>query len=342
MTQKKNIFLHPLTITMAGTGLFWLGRKLWPPRWSLEGRVVLITGGSRGLGLAMAQEFARHGARLALCARDEQELARARTHLLDANTKILTIACDLTDRNQIDTMLQQVLERFGRIDVLVNNAGIISAGPWQTLTIDDFTLSMNNIYWATVNTTLAVLPHMAERKEGRIVNISSIGGMVSVPHLLPYASAKFAVEGFSEGLRAELAKDGIKVTTVVPGLMRTGSTVNTIMKGDAHKAEYSWFTLLDTLPLTSTSARHAAKQVVSATRHGSAMQIISLHALLLTQFHGSFPGLTSNILGIVNRFLPTGKGAASYSGRESETPLTRSFLTTLGRRAERLYNEKNE
>ncbi len=344
MPEKNNSIINPLTLIAAGTGLVLLSRKLWQPRLNLEGQVVLITGGSRGLGLAMAEEFARHGARLALCARDFEELERARAILAETGAEVTVIPCDLTDRDAVLGMVKQVTTRFGRVDILVNNAGVISAGPLQTLTVEDFEMSMDTIYWATFNTTMAVLPQMLERKKGRIVNISSIGGLVSVPHLLTYASAKFAVTGFSQGLRAELAKEGIKVTTVAPGLMRTGSHINTIMKGDEHQAEYTWFTLLDTLPFTSISARRAARQVVDATQRGSAELVISIQAQLLARFHGLFPGLTADILGIVNRFLPSGEGegTSAYSGSESKTSITRSFLTGLGKRAVRTYNENGK
>lgn len=173
----------------------------------LQGKTVLITGGSRGFGLAMAEECAKERTKLVVCSREEDELERARTKLAKFGTDILTVQCDVTDPEQVQQMISQAVTRFGRIDILVNNAGIISAGPWHTLTRSDFEESMNIIFWGTYNTTMAVLPQMRERGNGRIVNIASVGGKVSVPHLLSYASAKFAVVGFSEGLHAELAQE---------------------------------------------------------------------------------------------------------------------------------------
>jgi NAD(P)-dependent dehydrogenase (short-subunit alcohol dehydrogenase family) len=324
--------------TIAGIGI---AREAWQRHnmIDLPGQVVMITGGSRGLGLAMAEEFARQGAKLVLCARQEDELEQARLKLMELESAILTVVCDVTNPEDVQHAVEQATARFGRIDILVNNAGIISAGPQQTLTRADFEESMNIMFWGVFNMTMAVLPQMKERHAGRIVNITSIGGKVSVPHLLPYCSAKFAATGFSEGLRAELAQDGISVTTVVPGLLRTGSQINTIIKGSKHKTEYTLFTLLDTLPASSISAKRAARQIVFATRRGTAELIISVQAQIFARVYGAFPGLTIDLLSVVNRFLPRGEGTAGYQGKESETPVSRSFLTRLGQIASRTYNE---
>ena len=342
--MPKNSLIKPLVLIGAGTGLMMLTKRFFSPRIDLQGQTVLITGGSRGLGLAMAEAFANQGCRLILCARDEQELQRAQSMISELGAEVIIIPCDLTDRDQVQRMVDQARARFGSIDILVNNAGIISAGPIQTLTLEDFESSMDNNYWAAFHTTMAVLPSMLERKNGRIVNITSIGGVVSVPHLLAYASAKFALVGFSEGLRAELGKEGIVVTTVVPGLMRTGSHINTVMKGNRHRAEYTWFTLMDTLPVTSIHVKRAARQIVDATRRGSAELVITIQAQLLARFHGLFPGLTADILDLINRFLPPGEGAgtSAHTGSGSETSITQSFLTRLGQRASRTYNEMKQ
>ncbi len=333
--KTRNLF-----IVLAGLALlrgWWQRQKVI----DLRGKVVLITGGSRGLGLAIAQAFAREGARTAICARDDEELARAQAQLNEAGIDTLALRCDVTSPDDVSRVVGEVTTRFGHIDVLVNNAGIISVGPWQTLTRQDFEESMNIMFWGTYNMTMAVLPRMAERRFGRIVNIGSIGGKVSVPHLLPYASAKFAVTGFSEGLHAEVARQGIVVTTVSPGLMRTGSPVNTIMKGEQHQVEYTLFDLLDTLPFTSTSAQNAAQQIVRATRRGEAELIITVQAQLAARLYGAFPGLMTDLLDIANRFLPHGEyaGQARYTGYESETPLTQSPITALGQQAAQEYNE---
>jgi NAD(P)-dependent dehydrogenase (short-subunit alcohol dehydrogenase family) len=326
----------------AGVGAYF-GLRALVRRWraiDLKDRVVLITGGSRGLGLVMAREFGRQGAKLAICARDQDELDRALVDLGDEGIPAAAMQCDITDRAQVWEMVEAFRNFFGRIDVLVNNAGVIQVGPMEVMTLADYEEAMRVHYWGPLFATLAVLPEMRARGEGRIVNISSIGGKVSVPHLLPYCASKFALVGFSEGLRAELAREGVLVTTVVPGLMRTGSPRNAIFKGK-HHAEYAWFTLSDSLPLFSISARRAARRVVDACKHGEAEVVLSLPAQLAVAFHGVFPGLTSDLLGLSNRLLPNagGIGVARATGAESETALTESWLTRLTRIAERENNE---
>ena len=306
---------------------------------ALQGKVVLITGGSRGFGLAIAEEFAKEGAKLVLCSRESDELERAQTKLTEFGTDVLTVQCDVTQPEQVQQMMTEATAHFGQVDILVNNAGIISAGPWHTLTRSDFEESMNIIFWGTYNTTMAILPQMRTRGNGRIVNIASVGGKVSVPHLLSYASAKFAVVGLSEGLHAELAQEGIDVITVAPGLMRTGSQGNAVVKGDKNKEEYTLFSLIDTLPLSSISVQRAAKQVVNATRRGDTELIITASAQILSRLHGAFPGLITDILTISTRFLPKGEGTARHLGSESETPISKSPLTTLGQKASQDYNE---
>ena len=163
---------------------------------------------------------------------------------------------------------------YGQVDILVNNAGIIEVGPVQNMARSDFEDALAVDFWGVLDPILAVLPQMRARKSGRIVNITSIGGKVAFPHLLPYVAAKFAATGLSEGLRAELARDGITVTTIVPGLLRTGSYGNALFKGDK-PGEYAWFGLGDNLPGGSISAERAAREIVTATRRGEAERILS-------------------------------------------------------------------
>jgi len=328
------------TALVVAGGLAWLAARRRRRHFDLAGRVVLITGGSRGLGLVLAREFARHGALLALAARDVATLERARDELVACGARVFALPCDVRDRAQVDALVRRVEEHFGRIDVLVNNAGTIMVGPLEHMTLGDFEDAMATNFWAAAYAALAALPGMRRRREGRIVNIASIGGKVSVPHLLAYSASKFALVGFSEGLRAAVAKDGVVVTTVCPGLMRTGSPRHALFKG-RHRAEYAWFSISDASRLSSISAERAARRIVAACIRGEAEVILSPQAKAVSVFHGMFPGLTADILAVVHRLLPGpgGIGTAAARGRESESVLAPSWLTALGDEAAERNNE---
>src|SRR5579862_7775599 len=276
-------------------------------KYDLTGRVAFITGGSRGLGLLVARELAARGCRVAICARDAEELERAAGQLRSFSPDILTIPADVTLRDEAEFAVAKVREPFGSIDVLVNNARTIAVGPMEAMTIDDYRDSLNTHFWGPYFTTMAALRGMRERGHGRVVNISSIGGKISVPHLLPYSVGKFALTGFSEGLRSEALKDNVYVTTVCPGLMRTGSARNAFFKGD-NKAEYAWFSISDSLPVLSMSARRAAREIVDACVRGNAEVVLSLPAQFAVKAHGLFPGATTDVLGLANRLLPCAQG----------------------------------
>src|SRR5437667_3010629 len=178
-------------------------------RYPLPDKVVLITGGSRGLGLVLARHVCARGGNVALIARDPDELARAKADLASRGGTVLTIECDLLDAAQIQSAVQQIIDRFGKIDILINNAGIIEVGPLEHMTREDFERAMRLHFWAPFELISQIVPEMRIWGGGRIVNISSIGGKVAVPHLAPYSASKFALTGFSDALRAELARDNI-------------------------------------------------------------------------------------------------------------------------------------
>jgi short-subunit dehydrogenase len=329
-----------LAILLGAAGAaVWLARRA-ARSYDVQGKVVLITGGSRGLGLVLSREFARQGARLAICARDSDELSRAEDELARRGAQVVALPCDLTDFDRVGQMVSAIRGRLGPIDVLVNNAGTIRVGPIETMTLDDFHDDMRNNFFSALHTIVAVLPEMQQRGEGRIVNISSISGKVSVPHLLPYDASKFALVGLSEGLRAELRRQGIIVTTVCPGLMRTGSPRNAQFKGQ-HRAEYAWFSIGDSLPVFSMNAERAARQIIGAMKRGDAEIVLSLAAKCAILFHGVFPGLTSDLLGIVNQLLPRpgGIGTEKLPGKESTSDWAPSWLTKLSDEAAEKNNE---
>ena len=304
-------------------------------------KVVLITGGSRGLGLALGHEFGARGCRLAICARDEEELNEACQRLSEKGIEAVPFVSDISHRSEAEQLIERVVQHFGRLDVLVNNAGEIQVAPLNALTHGDFESAMNLMFWAPVNLSLAALPYLAAEKSGRIVNITSIGGRVSVPHLLPYSCAKFACVGFSTGLAAEVKSRGVHVLTVVPGLMRTGSYLNAKFGGKA-KDEFTWFGLLGNLPGLSTSASSAAHDVISALEKKQYNCTISLPAKLLVGAETFLPNTTRTIMSYINAVLPSAQGhTQKYPGKALDSQMNSVFeaFTSLGKKAASAYNE---
>lgn len=307
-------------------------------RFDFRGKSVLLTGGSRGLGLVMARRLARDGARLSLCARDPEELDRAHNELEGLGAEVLTQVCDVTEREQVERWVGAARERFGEPDVLINNAGLIEVGPLESMRLEDYEQAMRLHFWAPLFTTMAVLPGMRDRGAGRIVNVASIGGKVALPHLLPYCASKFALVGLSEGLRAELLKEGVLVTTVIPGPMRTGSHLQASFRGNAN-GEFAWFSALDSVPGISMSAERAATQILDGCRRGEAEVVVTALARFAVLFHGAFPGPTADLLGFANCLLPSGDGNGRIPGKEARARPFLEALTALSERAAARNNE---
>jgi NAD(P)-dependent dehydrogenase (short-subunit alcohol dehydrogenase family) len=251
------------------------------------------------------------------------------------------VQCNVRLKNDCEALIRSAVEAFGGVDVLINNAGVISVGPLELMTEHDYDEQMDVHFWGPLHTMMAVYLLMRARGGGRIVNISSIGGKVAVPHLTPYCASKFALVGLSQASAAELRKDNIFVTTVCPGLMRTGSPRNAFFKGQNEK-EYAWFVLSDSTPGVSQSAESAARRIVNACRYGEPELITSLPAAIAARLHALMPWLSVELAAAANRYaLPQagGIGAARAAGSESETPLTQSLLTALTKSAARANNE---
>jgi NAD(P)-dependent dehydrogenase (short-subunit alcohol dehydrogenase family) len=331
-----------LGLALAGGGLYLAARAIrhYTRRYDLRGKTVLITGGSRGLGLVLGREFVFRGAKVAICARDVEELEFAGSDLVRPGRPVLAMPCDVTSQEEVGRMVAAVRDHFGKIDVLVNNAGVIDVGPIESMTLADYKETLNVNLLGPLHTMLAVIPEMRQRGGGRIVNITSIGGKIAVPHLAPYSVSKFALIGLSKAMRAELAKDGIIVTTVCPGLMRTGSPRNAKFKG-RHRSEYAWFSISDSLPFLSIGAERAARRIISALQHGKAEVIFPWYAKLAVMAQTIAPELVANLLGLINRLMPApgGIGAERVKGSESQSAISPSWLTLLGDRAAQRNNE---
>lgn len=310
-------------------------------RTKLRGAVVLVTGSSRGLGLQLAREFAAHGARIAITGRDHLTLERALDDLERSGAEVVAIPADLTEPDEIRSLVQRVQSVLGPIDVLVNNAGRIEVGPLESMTADDHEADLDVHYRAPLRLLDEVLPGMKARGRGHIVNIASIGGRIAVPHMLPYTATKHALVGLSRGLRVELARYGITVTTVIPGLVNTGSPVNALFKGN-HRQEYAWFALADAAPILSASAPHAARRIVGAVRGGKTELVIGWPARIAIGLHHLFPRTTYGVIERIERWmLPApSDDARSRRGHQSQSELTRRLWPRRGERAVRRLNQE--
>jgi NAD(P)-dependent dehydrogenase (short-subunit alcohol dehydrogenase family) len=326
----------------AGTllvGAWITARVVCTARYKLRDKVVLITGGSRGLGLVLARHICARGGKVALLARDREELARAKADLVRRGGKVLTVECDLCDPAQIQSAVRLIIDRFDKIDVLINNAGIIEVGPLEHTNREDFERAMRLHFWAPYELISQVVPEMRLWGGGRIVNISSIGGKVAVPHMAAYSASKFALTGLSDALRAELARDNIYVTTVAPGMMRTGSHVNAKFKGK-HNQEFAWFAASAGAPLVSMNASRAARKILSACRRGQASLTLTFAARGAILANTIFPNLTGYLMQFVNRLLPSAgreEGNKSRAGSQLRREIP-AWLTGLADRATKKNN----
>ena len=312
----------------------------------LTGRRIVITGAASGLGFESARALASHGAHVTVLARSEERVAPAvdALRLLVPDGSFEPGVVDLADLASIGAFADGYLADHPAVDVLINNAGVIQAGPAEHMQLADFEDAMATHMWGPLYLMRAAAEHMRAQGHGRVVNIASIGGKVAVPHLLPYSTSKFALVGLSDGMRSELAKHNITVTTVCPGLMRTGSHFNALFKGQ-HRKEFSWFSVIDALPISSIDAQRAAHQILEACRRGDAQLVITPQAKLLALASALLPELTASGLRLMNRLLPgpadSGAGDFSRTGRESQSPVAPSVLTRLADRAAVLNNGLN-
>ncbi len=279
----------------------------------LEGKVVVVTGASRGLGLEVCRVMVDHGARVAICSRDEAELRQAEEELVGRGGEVLARQCDVTDRRQVKSFVEQIESLFGPIDCLINNAGTIAVGPIESMRIEDYRKAMNVHFYGPLNFMYEVTPGMQRRGFGRVVNVASIGGKVPAPHMTAYVASKHALVGLSEGCRSELAKDNVLVTTVCPGLVRTGSSVNAHFKGDNAVEEYRQFSAAGNTPGLSIASEKMAKRIVDAMVHGDAEVITPLPAALQALLHGIAPGIGTELAAVAGRFMPrSGSHASAY------------------------------
>jgi NAD(P)-dependent dehydrogenase (short-subunit alcohol dehydrogenase family) len=347
-TMTKKLILG----TGLGLGSLWAYNRIKKAQRAFvyRGRVVLISGGSRGLGLVLARQLARRRALISLLARDEAELQKAKA-MIEKELPLAHViyqVCDVKDPLQVNVAVKATVQAFGRLDVVINNAGVISTMPYENSGAAEFDDAMETHFWGAHNVIQAALPYLKHFGGGRILNVSSIGGKVAVPHLAPYCASKFALLGYSKTLRAELTRYNIYVTTISPGLMRTGSIGHAQVKGQVEK-EFSWFAWSSSLPFLTVNAEQAAREILEAGREGRAELVISWPAKAAVTFQNFFPELFADLSSLANRLLPrpTQIGSASAGhgrsalreGRDAHSWRTPAFATALSAAAAQKNNE---
>ncbi|MFI1105778.1 SDR family NAD(P)-dependent oxidoreductase [Streptomyces melanogenes] len=282
----------------------------------LRGQSALVTGGSRGLGLLIAARLAVRGCQVTIAARDAGELERA-AQWIQRHTGVpaSTQVCDVREEAAVAQAVRRVATDQNGLDLVVANAGVIQVAPVAALGADAFQDAMATIFDGAVHVSMAALPHLRESEAGgRLALIGSVGALLAVPHLLPYSCAKAAVGALGEGLRSELAGTGVSVTTVHPGLMRTGSHLQAEFGGRPSR-EFAWFSGLAGAPVVSMDAERAAERIVRALERRRTRLVLTPAAHAAALAHGVAPTVVTRLSGVANRFLPDAGGAAGGGGR---------------------------
>ncbi|MEU2424979.1 SDR family NAD(P)-dependent oxidoreductase [Streptomyces sp. NPDC007851] len=269
------------------------------------GLSALVTGGSRGLGLLMAARLLERGYRVTVLARDAGELDRAVAWALDRTGRSpQPVVCDVRDEPAVTAAVRETAERAGGLDLVIANAGVIQVAPAETAGTQAFRDAMGTIFEGTLHTALAALPYLRRSPAGgRLGLVGSVGGLLAVPHLVAYSCAKAAVRALGEGLQEETAGSAVSVTTVHPGLMRTGSHLQAEF-GGRPEAEFAWFSALSGMPLLSMDAERAAAKVVRAVERRRTRLVLTPVARAASFAHAVVPSLVTRASGLVARALP--------------------------------------
>lgn len=255
-----------------------------------QNKVVWITGASSGIGEALAKAFADEGAKLILSSRRSDELERVKNTLKSINSDILILPLDLAETSKTDALTKQVIDTFGRIDILINNGGISQRSLTKdtSLEIDRKVMEVN--FFGTVALTKSVLPYMLKQKSGHIIAVSSIVGKFGFYLRSAYSASKHALHGFFESLRMEIYADNIKVLIVCPGKIRTNISVNALT-GDGSK-----HSIMDESTDKGLSPEVCAQKILDGIKSNKEELLIGgsdLNAIWLKRF---FPKLFSRII----------------------------------------------
>ncbi len=260
---------------------------------SFEGKVAAVTGAGSGIGRALARELARRGSHLALCDIDEHGLAETVALCEGSGVKVTSQRVDVADRAAVEAWADHVVAEHGRVNLVVNNAGVALAAPIETMSYDDFEWLMNINFWGVVHGTKAFLPHLVAAGDGHIVNVSSVFGLISVPNQSAYNAAKFAVRAFTDALRMELdaARNGVSATTVHPGGVKTNIARNARMAVAVVGRDASDFD-----KIAITTPEKAARQILAAVQKNKRRLLIGVDAKFIDLASRMPPGLYQSVL----------------------------------------------
>jgi short-subunit dehydrogenase len=251
---------------------------------NFKDKIVLITGASSGIGEASAIQFAKKGSDIVLVARSMEKLQQVEKKISNFKTKTLVCQCDVSDKSQVKKMAQEVLEKFGRVDVLVNNAGFAIYGSISDLTTEEIESQMKTNYFGMVYCIKNFLPKMLEQKSGHIVNVASVAASFGLPGIASYCASKFAMLGFSEGLQHELKETGVGITVVSPIMVRTNFF------------DHSSFEKMPKYSPTSLSPETVAKTVLKAASSSRLEIIVPSIVRIAVWVKHTFPYLINPIL----------------------------------------------
>ena len=270
---------------------------------SFNDKVIWITGASSGIGEALAYEFAKLGSKLILSSRNEQELNRVRNNCSDFEQNVFVLPLDLCSSGQLDSKAHTAVQKWGLIDYVIHNAGIASRALIHDTDMDIYRTVMETNFFGPIAITKAILPYMLEKNKGHFVVISSLSGEYGVPKLSAYASAKHALHGFFESLRAEMVNCKIKVSIIIPGFINT-AIINNALDGKGNQLGRNMG-----VNEKGMSPRVCAQKIINAISGQKKEALIGRSEMLTVYFHRFFPGMFSRFISNqpvkrLKRFLP--------------------------------------
>jgi len=237
----------------------------------LDDRVALVTGASSGIGEATAEALAAEGASLALAARREDELTDLADRLASEGVETLVVPTDVTDKEQVENMIETTTEELGRLDIIINNAGVMLLEPVIEADRANFRQMVEVNLLGLMNATHAALPIMEDQGTGHIVNISSVAGRQASANGSGYNATKFGVNGFTEALRQEVNNDGIRTTLIEPGIVDT-ELQDHIPDDDAQQSVEEW--VEEMAPLTGEDIARSIRYAVTQPQHVSVNELL--------------------------------------------------------------------